>query len=128
MGGSVPDVIREWLKRERAWRVGSYAVHSVGLPNLVKETKTVPACSDHHLGLVCGTWQIQTGRVYVADNAGPNATDRERQRDSQTTSRVAEAMRLCGYRLIATQLIDLSDLSATQRSRWFGAFCKNARK
>ena len=33
---------------------------------------------------------------------------------------VVEALRLCGYRLIATQLTDLADFSATQRSRWFG--------
>ena len=37
---------------------------------------------------------------------------------------VVEALRLCGYRLIATQLADLADLSATRRARWFGLFVR----
>ena len=37
---------------------------------------------------------------------------------------VAGAMRLCGYRLIATLLVDLPDMSATQRSRWLGLFVR----
>ena len=37
---------------------------------------------------------------------------------------VKEAFRLCGYRLVATQLTDLSDLSATKRCRWFGLFVR----
>ena len=37
---------------------------------------------------------------------------------------VQEAFRLAGYRLIATQLADLSDLSATKRARWFGLFVR----
>ena len=37
---------------------------------------------------------------------------------------VAEALRLCGYRLIATQLVDLADFTATKRARWFGLFVR----
>ena len=37
---------------------------------------------------------------------------------------VMEAFRLCGYRLMATQLVDLADLTATKRERWFGLFVR----